>query len=134
MPKRTLSVTYASTYTSAYKRRNTVNEWIQTKILKSNDLRVRMWNSLHMIKAKKTQSIGKHISHDVFESMRTTFKLASLEARLRLRSLQHRIIQHLWRPNGRLASQDGRLASQETKCIYHDLNGCMQVTPSTTTS
>lgn len=51
----------------------------------------------------RTQSLGRRLTDNVLQQILRTHELASLEARLRLRNLQHKIIEYLWRPEGLLA-------------------------------
>lgn len=102
MKSRVKSVTYASTYTKAYKRKGNLDEWISKEVLKARDVRSRLWKSLHVMKMFRTQSIGALMSISTLDDVNKTYRMASLEARLRLRHLQHTIIAYLWRPGGKL--------------------------------
>lgn len=71
----------------------------------------------HMETAARTQSCMEKVSSETIALIRKKRRCDALQCALRLRSLQHKVIAHVWRPRGRLARA---LAGQAT-----------QLTPST---
>ena len=95
------SVTYSTFYTDAYRDRRVFSEWITNS--RSAGVRKRLWQSKHLLKIAKTQTLGRRIDDDLLQAVTKINQLASLDARLRLRKLQHKILEHLYRPTGVLA-------------------------------
>lgn len=99
------SLTYANVYTFAFKKGAKLSDWIRKRVVTSRDARFRMWNIQHILKISETQMIGKHVEPELIKTLTDVFKLTHLEVRLRLRGLQHKIIEYLWRPEGALATK-----------------------------
>ena len=104
--KRCASLTYATVYTNAFKKGVKLSGWIRKRVVKSRDVRFRMWNIQHILKIAETQTLGKHVEPDLVHTLIDAFKLTHLEVRLRLGTLQHKIIEYLWRPGGTLATRN----------------------------
>ena len=103
--KKRNSLTYASVYTNAFNKRERLSDWIRKKVVKSRDTRFRWWNIKHIIKITETQTLGKRIEPDLVMILAETLKLMRLDVCLRLRTLQHKIIEYLWRPGGTLVTR-----------------------------
>ena len=77
-----------------------LDEWVAKS--STAGVRKRLWQSRHLLKIAQTQSLGKRIDSGMLQAATQIQRVASLDAHLRLRKLQHRIIQYLYRPTGSL--------------------------------
>lgn len=111
------SVTYSTFYTDAYKDRRVFIEWIVKS--QSAGVRKRLWQSKHLLKIAKTQTLGRHIDNDLLQAATRIHKVASLDARLRLRKLQHKILEHLYRPTGGLARKFATTIEASVGRLFH---------------
>ena len=94
--------TYADTYDLCFQHGV---DWVVTHKLEGEGLRTRYWTSRHLLKLVTTQSLGQlYLAQRVVttQRIRTVYRTADLERRLRLRKLQHAILRYLWRPGGAL--------------------------------
>lgn len=121
--KQLSSVTYSTFYTDAYSNHGMLLEWV----LKSQTagVRKRMWQSKHLLKIAKTQTLGRLIGTELFETVTRINRVASLDARLRLRNLQHKILQYLYRPSGALARKLAiTIEASVNRPIHTDTHAC----------
>ena len=58
-----------------------------------------------MITIYKTQYIGRIISPEDYENLERINKNAKLYINLRVRDIQHKMIEHVWKPDGKIASE-----------------------------
>jgi hypothetical protein len=97
------NLSYAAVYNRLYKSRveGQKNKSILSilHISKKND-RYNYWVTKHLETMYFTQQIGKHISVSDYEIIKKINKKAYLSMRLKLRKLQHKTIEYIWRPNG----------------------------------
>lgn len=63
------------------------------------------WVTKHLQTIFNTQNLGKHISYSEYKYIKRKNRMAHLSMRLRLRKLQHKTIEHVWRPNGYIAEK-----------------------------
>ena len=102
------NLSYASIYNYIYKKR--VQEKKICSVLelfslsKKND-RYKYWVTKHLEKIYKTQRFGSHISYSDYNAIKLINKRAHLSMRLKLRKVQHKAIEHVWRPNGHFANR-----------------------------
>ena len=115
-------VTYAATYRTAYRHRmRDLNRWVHKRVVGERSLRARLWRSKHVLVMASTQTLGAQLSAQTLRETALAYRTASLEARLRLRALQRRLIEHLWRPEGALATRTLTLAAAQTSACLHGL-------------
>ena len=101
------NMSYAAVYNKLYKSK--IEDKKKSSILslicvsKKND-RHDYWVTKHLKTMYHTQNIGKHISESEYELINKINKKAYLSMRLKLRKLQHKTIEHIWRPNSHIAS------------------------------
>lgn len=69
-------------------------------------VRTRLASLTHLECAIRTQHRFERVEVETVRTVKRALRLASLERNLRLRRLQGRILQHLWRPTGRLAHSE----------------------------
>ena len=102
------NLSYASIYNNIYKKR--VHDKKMCSILelfsleKKND-RYKYWVTKHLEKIYMTQRLGTHISYSDYNTIKLINKRAYLSMRLKLRKVQHKAIEHVWRPDGYLANE-----------------------------
>ena len=109
--KRWKSVTYASVYNHLYSHKY-INKNDRVKSLndvlglkKKQDVRALYWVTKHLITIYNTQGIGKIISSEDYEKLERINKNAKIYINLRVRDIQHKMIEHVWRPDGKIASE-----------------------------
>ena len=97
------NLSYASVYNEIYKSRmedKTKSSLLSFVRLSTKNDRHDYWVTKHLQTIYHTQKIGTHISASEYELIKKINKKAFLSIRLRLRKLQHKAIEHIWRPNG----------------------------------
>lgn len=100
------NLSYGNIYNHIYKKR--VQNKPECSILelfsleKKND-RYKYWITKHLEKIYKTQRIGSHISDSEYNTIKIINKRSYLSMRLKIRKVQHKAIEHIWRPNGSFA-------------------------------
>lgn len=126
------NVTYASVYNYLFKNRKCCTKSSLCKLGKmitkgkKIDDRTLYWLSKHVLKIYETQSIGEHISRKEREKLRIIHANASLNIRLRLRQLQHKAIEYMWRPDGVLFNN---MKNEYSKSINNAANESSNDTP-----
>jgi hypothetical protein len=105
------NVTYSSIYNELYKKihkdqtHNAMKTIIKT-LINDTDIyknsRSLFWITKHLIKIHNTQQIGKHITREEFYNLEEINRLSSISNNLKLRSIQQKSIEYLYRPNGNL--------------------------------
>ena len=102
------NLSYGAVYNNLYKSRleNREKKSILSIIClsKKND-RHNYWVTKHLKTMYLTQQIGKHISDSEYKIIKEINKKAYLSMRLRLRKLQHKTIEHIWRPDGPMEAE-----------------------------
>ena len=93
-------IRFVDVYNDIFKKRRCTNLTV------CRDTRTKLWTSYYILKIFKTQHIRKLLNAHDMEIAKKTFRLASLETRLKIRTLQHHIIKYLWRPGGRLMERE----------------------------
>ena len=95
-------ITYAQTYNTAYRMvPKRINNWAVRSIKRSRNYQTRIRRSTHILTIAKTQRIGTHLTAATRDFVSTQLRLATLCWIItRLRPLQKRIIEYLWRPQG----------------------------------
>ena len=106
-----LSLTYSHVYHQVYFLNvDNLHRWLDEHLFRCPSVRTRFWVSLHLMTIFRTQ---KSMEPRFLPCMRAqvceAHKLASLSASLGLRILQHRILAHLWRPEGNLYQRQLRM-------------------------
>lgn len=109
MPRRTC--TYAAVYNAAYgSGHRKVDEWVRRKLGRHRDLKHRLDFARHLLKVSRSSPISRWLHADTRWQVEREARLAHLTAAMRLRSLQRRLVRHLWRPGGRLCQREGAKA------------------------
>ena len=99
------ALTYAAFYERAYRTR-ALDTWVCRRLSPGRALRTRLHTSSHLLTLARTQTLGAHIAPETVALAHRVHRLSTLGARHRLRTLQRRILQHLWRPCGTLAARN----------------------------
>ena len=90
-----------------------LNEWIRTRLEMDRSIQERILFGYHVNTMRTTQSIGRYIETSIMDLVERDCTLAGIAATIKLRQLQWRILNYLWRPGGRLMIQNGlRLQSE----------------------
>lgn len=76
--------------------------WKHLRELQSQCLRRQYATLRHLHRAATTQQLFSSLSQRSLDALARQRHLAELQMRLRLRSMQWRVLQHLWRPNATL--------------------------------
>ena len=79
-----------------------------------NPVRTRLWVARHLIRIHKTQHVGVLLRDETMRRVFECYRLASLDVRLLLRRLQHRILMYLYRPGGTLAQREAQKLMNES--------------------
>lgn len=64
------------------------------------------WVTKHLIKIKSTQRIGNKISSDDLNKISKIHRLSTISNNLKIRTIQHKIIENLYRPDSKLFNND----------------------------
>jgi len=86
------------------KNRNNVRERIDEVFayLEKNKLNTRetYWITKHLLTIQKTQSVGSYITSEEKTCLKTLNTISELCIKNKLKKIQVKTIEHLWRPNG----------------------------------
>lgn len=104
-------LTYSTVYNRTFRKgRDFVNPWIRSQLSRS----IRRPLSAHSIALRShiatlmhTQHIRTWFDHETRHTLARTTRMAHIATMISLRRLQRRILQHLWRPGGRLMMLNG---------------------------
>lgn len=102
------NLSYASIYNHIYEKRvreKKICSIIELFPLSKKNDRYNYWVTKHLEKIYKTQRMGAHISDSEYNTIKLINKKAQLSMRLKLRKIQHKAIEHVWRPNGFFANE-----------------------------
>lgn len=102
------NLTYSAVYNNIYKNRvqyEKKSNILSILCLSKNNDRYNYWVTKHLKTMYLTQMIGKHITDSEYKIINTLNKKAYLSMRLKLRKLQHKTIEHIWRPNGPIVTK-----------------------------
>lgn len=110
-------VTYAAVYERLFRVGGStgsvgVNKWSCRRMSTKTPVRTRLWVARHLIRIHKTQHVGVLLRDETMRRVFECYRLASLDARLLLRRLQHRILMYLYRPGGTLAQREAQKLSE----------------------
>ena len=113
------NLSYANIYNHIYEKRiqdgNMCNILELFSLKKQND-RYKYWVTKHLKKIYNTQRLGTHISNSDYKTIKLINKRAHLSMRLKLRKIQHKAIEHIWRPDGCFAKE-----------ISTNINDCVSI-------
>lgn len=77
----------------------------------------------HIDRAARTQHCMHKVSKKTLFLLRKKMRCDALESAMRLRSLQHKVLEHLWRPHGRLAHNECLECIRIATSATHDAEG-----------
>ena len=91
-----------------------VGDWIRKRLAaQDRSVQERILFSSHVATLCRTQRLGQHVDMEVMELVRRDRRLAEIAAGIKLRKLQWRILDHLWRPGGSLMLRQGMRFQEE---------------------
>lgn len=102
------NLSYASIYNYIYEKKvkeKNIYSIIELFPLSKKNDRYKYWVTKHLKKIYKTQKLGAHISDSEYNTINIINKKSHLSMRLKLRKIQHKAIEHVWRPNGFFANE-----------------------------